>query len=53
MSENFFCESLFTIQYILDNKIEAILLADIYVTKYSFTDRKFREEDCQILEIEP
>lgn len=41
--------SLFTIEYILGNKIKALLLANTYVIRYSFI---FAKKVCQILEIE-
>lgn len=53
MSKDIFCESPFTIQYILENKIEAIILTDIYTIKYGFINKIFVEKVCQIFEIEP
>ena len=51
MPENLFCERPFIIQYILENKIEVILLADTYAIRYGFIDKKFVEEVCQVLKI--
>ena len=53
MPKDLFCKSLFTIQYILGNKIRATILADTYATGYSFIDEEFAETVCQVLEIEP
>ena len=53
MSKNLFCESSFTIQYTLGNKIRATTLADTYATGYGFIDEEFAETICQVLEIEP
>lgn len=46
MLENLFYESLFTIEYILKNKIEAILLVDTYIIEYGFINKKFAKEVC-------
>lgn len=45
-------ESSFTIQCILENKIMAIILADICAIRYSFIDEGLAEIVCQVLEIE-
>ena len=52
MSEDLFCESFFTVQYILGNKINAITLVDTCPTGYDFIDEKFREIIYQMFEIE-
>ena len=52
MPKDLFCESLFTIQFILGNKIMATTLADTCVTGYGFIDEKFAETVCQNLKIE-
>lgn len=46
MLKNLFYKNLFAIQYILRNKIEAILLVDTYVTRYSFINKRFVKEIC-------
>ena len=53
MSKDLFCESIFTIQYILGNKIMATTLANTYATGYGFFNEEFVETICQNLEIEP
>ena len=53
MPKDLFYESLFTIQYILENKIIATTLANTCATRYGFIDEKFAEIVYQILEIEP
>lgn len=53
MSEDLFCRSFFTIQYILGNKINTIILIDIYTTRYGFINKKFAKIFCRTLEIEP
>ena len=53
MPKDLFCESLFTIQCILGNRIRATTLADTCANGYSFIDEKFAEIVCQVLEIEP
>ncbi len=53
MPKDLFCESLFTVQYILGNKINAITLVDTCATRYGFIDEKFAEIVCQTLEIKP
>ena len=53
MPKDLFCESLFTIQYILGNKIRATILADTCAIRYGFIDEEFAETVCQVLEIEP
>ena len=53
MPKNLFCESLFTIQCTLGNKIRATTLADTCATGYGFIDEEFAETVCQVLEIEP
>ena len=52
MSKDLFCESPFTIQCTLGNKIRATTLADTCATRYGFIDEKFVETVCQVLEIE-
>lgn len=49
MLKNLFFKSFFTIQYILINKIMAIILVDTYATEYSFINKKFMETVYQIL----
>ena len=51
--KDLFCESPFTIQCTLGNKIMAITLTNTCATRYGFIDEKFVETVCQILEIEP
>ncbi len=51
MSKDLFCESSFTIQCTLGNKIKAITLANTCATGYSFIDEEFAETVCQVLEI--
>ena len=53
MPKNLFCESSFTIQCILRNKVKATTLADTCATRYGFINEEFLETVCQILEIEP
>ena len=53
MPKNLFCESFFTIQCTLENKIRATTLADTCATGYGFIDEEFAEIVCQVLEIEP
>ena len=53
MPKDLFCESPFTIQCTLGNKIRATTLADTCATGYDFIDEKFAETVCQVLEIEP
>ena len=53
MPKDLFCESLFTIQCILENKIRATTLADTCAIGYGFIDEEFAETVCQVLEIEP
>ncbi len=53
MPKDLFCESLFTVQCTLGNKINAITLVDTCATGYGFIDEKFAKIVCQILEIEP
>ena len=50
--KDLFYKSFFTIQYILETKIMATILANIYTTGYSFIDKDFTESVCQILEME-
>ena len=52
MPKDLFCESFFTIQYTLGNKIRATTLANTYAIGYGFIDEKFAETVCQVLEIE-
>ena len=53
MPKDLFCESPFTIQCTLGNKIKATTLADTCATGYGFIDEEFAETVCQVLEIEP
>ena len=53
MPKDLVCESLFTIQCTLRNKIMAIILANTYATGYGFINEEFAETVCQVLEIEP
>ena len=53
MPKDLFCESFFTVQYILKNKINAITLVDTCATWYGFINKKFIEIVCQTLEIKP
>ena len=53
MPKDLFCESPFTIQCILGNKIRATTLADTCATGYGFIDEEFAKIICQVLEIEP
>ena len=46
ISKDLFCESLFIIQYILKNKIMAIILANTYATRYGFINEEFAKIDC-------
>lgn len=51
MSKDLFYKSLFTIQYILADKIEVISLVGTYATKYDFINKKFAKKVYQVLEI--
>ncbi len=53
MLKDLFCESPFTVQCILGNKINIIILVDTCAIRYGFIDEKFVEMVCQTLEIEP
>ncbi len=53
MPKDLFCESPFTVQGTLGNKINAITLVDTCATRYGFIDEKFAEIVCQTFEIEP
>ena len=53
MPKNLVCESLFTVQCILENKIHPITLVDTCATGYGFINEKFVEIVCQTLEIKP
>lgn len=53
MLENLFCESLFTIQCILGNKIMIIILVNTYATRFVFIDKKFVEIVYKKFEIQP
>ena len=53
MPKDLFCESFFTVQCTLGNKINATTLVDTYATRYGFIDEKFAEIVYQTLEIEP
>ena len=53
MPKSLFYKSLFTIKYILRNKIIATILADTCTIRYSFIDEKFAEKVCLVLEIKP
>lgn len=44
MQKNLFSKSPFTIQYILRNKIMAIILTDTCTTRYDFIDKKFAKK---------
>lgn len=51
MLKNLFFKSFFTIQYILINKIMAIILVDTCAIEYSFINKKFVKTVYQILQI--
>lgn len=51
MSENLFYKSFFIIQYILGNKINAIILVNIYTIRYGFINKKFSEVIYQMFKI--
>lgn len=51
MPKNLFCDSFFTIQNILSNKIKAIIFVNIYATSFSFIHQKFAKIVCKKLEI--
>lgn len=51
MLKDLFCKSLFTIKFILGNKIMVITLTNTCVTKYGFINEKFAEKVCQVLKI--
>lgn len=51
MPKDLFWKSLFTIQYILADKIIVIVLANIYTTRYDFIDKKFVKIVCQVLKV--
>lgn len=53
MPKYLFYKRLFTIQCILENKIEVISLANTCGTRYGFINKKFIEKVYQIFEIEP
>lgn len=44
MLKNLFYKSLFMIQYIPENKIMAIILANIYANKYNFFNKEFAKK---------
>ena len=52
MPKDLFCESPFTIQCILRNKIRATILVDTCAIEYGFIDKEFAKTVCQVLEIE-
>lgn len=51
MPKNLCCESLFTIQCILKDKIMASTLADIFTTRYSIINKEFVKKVYQVLYI--
>lgn len=51
MPKDFFYKSFFKIQYILENKIIDIILANICTTKNSFINEGFVETICQVFEL--
>ncbi len=51
MAKGLFCNSLFNVQFTLENKINIIILVDTCATGYGFIDEKFTEMVCQTLEI--
>ena len=53
MPKDLFCMIIFTVQYILRNKINAVILVDTYATRFGFIDKKFIEIISQMLEIKP
>ena len=53
MPKDLFCESPFTIQCSLGNRIMAKTLANTYATGYGYIDEKFVEIVCQVFEIKP
>ncbi len=53
MPKDPFCESPFTIQCTIGNKIKATTLVDTCATGYGFIDEEFAETVCHVLEIEP
>ncbi len=53
MPKDLFCKSFFTVECILENKFNSIILVDTYATEYDFIDEKFAEIVCQMLEIKP
>lgn len=48
ISKNVVDENLCIIQYILENKIVIILLANTYTIRYSFMNKEFVEIVCQV-----
>ena len=46
-----FCDNFFTIRCILRNKIMITTLANTYITRYSFINKKYAETFCQVLKI--
>ena len=52
MLKDLFCKGFFTIQYTLENKIMATILANICATRYDFIDKEFAETVCQVFEID-
>ena len=52
MSKDLFYESSFTVQCILGNKINAIILVDTYAIRYGFIDGKFTEIIYQTLKMD-
>lgn len=44
MFKNLFYKNLFTIEFIPEKKIKAIILANTYINKYNFINKKFVEK---------
>ena len=53
MPKHLFCKIFLTIQYILDNKIKAIILVNTCAARYNFIEEKFAKIVCERLEIQP
>lgn len=51
ISKNLSCDSFFTIQYKISNKIKISTLINTYITRFGFIDKKFAEIVYQKLEI--
>lgn len=51
LPKNLFCKSFFIIQYMLNDKINTIILIKIYIIRFGFITEKFAKIVCKKLEI--